>query len=205
MTTTEVLNGIRFCEVFSDPQVTKSKRATELGLALKAEKIIKIIVTSAQNNRYKKCVTINDPLGQTHSPASSNHYSYLKIVLVRKIFVLTDVKKPRAKIVITTGRAKGRLRGSTKFIPIRTWSLCLMTLCLPSVDLNLWILEFRKHSLQYASRTRRFIKALSDLHFLQSTSSPGLKLIFVSPRAPMQAESACVEHIFFLKVGEKAS
>ena len=25
---------------------------------------------------------INDPIGKTHSPASSNHYSHLKVVLV---------------------------------------------------------------------------------------------------------------------------
>ena len=28
---------------------------------------------------------INDPLGQTHSPASSDHYSHLKFVLFREI------------------------------------------------------------------------------------------------------------------------
>ena len=42
---------------------------------------------------------VNDPLGQTHSPASSDHYSHLKIVLFCEI--LTDGQTTRAKIVIT--------------------------------------------------------------------------------------------------------
>ena len=54
---------------------------------------------------------INDPLGQTHSPASSYHYSHLKVVFVLRDFekwgrtdVRTDGQTPRAKIVITTDR-----------------------------------------------------------------------------------------------------
>ena len=45
---------------------------------------------------------INDPLGQTHSPASSDH---LKFVLFWEI--LTDVHTPFVEIVITTGRDYG--------------------------------------------------------------------------------------------------
>ena len=46
---------------------------------------------------------INDPLGQTHSLASSDHY------LFESCFVLLDFEKwtTRAKIVITTGRDCG--------------------------------------------------------------------------------------------------
>ena len=44
---------------------------------------------------------INDALCQTHSPASSDHYFSLKVVLFCKI--LTDGQTTRAKIVITTG------------------------------------------------------------------------------------------------------
>ena len=53
---------------------------------------------------------INDPLGQIHSPASSDHYSHLKFVFVLRDFEKwerTDVQTPRAKIVITTGRDFG--------------------------------------------------------------------------------------------------
>ena len=48
---------------------------------------------------------INDPLGQTHSPASSDHYSHLKIVLFNEILKRgrTDGRTdgPRAKIGTT--------------------------------------------------------------------------------------------------------
>ena len=56
---------------------------------------------------------INDPLGQSHSPASSDHYSRLKMVLFCEILKCrdgrTDGQTTRAKIVITT---VGRPRGS---------------------------------------------------------------------------------------------
>ena len=54
---------------------------------------------------------INDPLTQTLSPASSDHYSHLKIVLFCEVLKSedgrTDVRTPRAKIVITTIRDCG--------------------------------------------------------------------------------------------------
>ena len=47
----------------------------------------------------------NDLLGQTHSPASSDHYSHLKIVLFCEIVKSGDGRTtPPVKIVITTGR-----------------------------------------------------------------------------------------------------
>ena len=36
---------------------------------------------------------INDPLGQTHSPASSDHYSHLKVVLFCDILKGEDRRK----------------------------------------------------------------------------------------------------------------
>ena len=50
---------------------------------------------------------INDPIGQTHSPASSNHYSRLKVVLFHEILKSGDGQTTRAKIVIITGRDCG--------------------------------------------------------------------------------------------------
>ena len=54
---------------------------------------------------------INDPLDQTHSPASSEHYSRLKIALFFEILKCgdgrTDGQTKGAKIVITTGRDYG--------------------------------------------------------------------------------------------------
>ena len=49
------------------------------------------------------CV-INDPLGQTHSPSSSDHYSHLKVVLFCENFKSDDTT---CKIVITTGFDRG--------------------------------------------------------------------------------------------------
>ena len=49
---------------------------------------------------------INDPSGQTHSPASNDHYSHIKFVLFCEILKSGDgwpnVQTPRVKIVITT-------------------------------------------------------------------------------------------------------
>ena len=59
--------------------------------------------------------TVNDSLGQTHNPASNDHYSHLKIVLFCAILKSTDgwtligSHTPRAKIVITTGRYSGSI------------------------------------------------------------------------------------------------
>ena len=50
---------------------------------------------------------INDPLGQTHCPTSSDHYSHLKIVLFCEIVKSAEGRTPRAEIVITTGRGCG--------------------------------------------------------------------------------------------------
>ena len=36
--------------------------------------------------KEKQHVAVNDPLGQTHSPTGSNHYSHLKFVLFCEIF-----------------------------------------------------------------------------------------------------------------------
>ena len=49
----------------------------------------------------------NDPLSQTHSPASSDHYCHFKFVLFYKILKSgdkrTDVHPPLVKKVITIG------------------------------------------------------------------------------------------------------
>ena len=62
-------------------------------------------------NRLNKTGVINDPLGLTHNPSSSDHYSRLKIVLfwmnLKSGDVRTDFQTPRAKIVITTGSDYG--------------------------------------------------------------------------------------------------
>ena len=53
---------------------------------------------------------INDPLGQTHSPASSDNYFRLKFWFVSQDFEKwerTDIETTRAKIMITTGRDCG--------------------------------------------------------------------------------------------------
>ena len=66
---------------------------------------------SKKNRLQEDMSAINDPLGQTHSPASSDHYSHLKVVLFCEILKSpdgrTDGRTPRAKIVITTGRDCG--------------------------------------------------------------------------------------------------
>ena len=46
---------------------------------------------------------INDPLGQTHSSASSDHYSRLNFVLFCEIVKSGDGRTTRAELVITTG------------------------------------------------------------------------------------------------------
>ena len=53
---------------------------------------------------------IIDPLGQTHSPASSDHYSHLKVLFYEILNSgdrRTDGQTPRVKIVITTGHDCG--------------------------------------------------------------------------------------------------
>ena len=55
---------------------------------------------------------INDPLGQTHSPASSDRYSRLKFVLYCEIMKSGDERKDgrtdnTCDIVVTTGRDCG--------------------------------------------------------------------------------------------------
>ena len=52
---------------------------------------------------------INDPLGQSHSPASSDHYSRLKVALFCEIWKVgrTYGQTTCAEIVITTGRDCG--------------------------------------------------------------------------------------------------
>ena len=58
---------------------------------------------------------INDPLGQTHSHASSDSFPYFKFVLFSEILksgngrkdARTDVQTPHKKIIITTGRDCG--------------------------------------------------------------------------------------------------
>ena len=44
------------------------------------------------NEKQNMCA-INDPLGQPHSPASSDHYSHLKIVLFCVILKSEDGRK----------------------------------------------------------------------------------------------------------------
>ena len=55
------------------------------------------------------CAT-NDPLGQTHSPASRDNYFYMKTCFVLRYVEKwegTDVQTTHAKIVITTDRNFG--------------------------------------------------------------------------------------------------
>ena len=56
---------------------------------------------------------ISDPLGQTHSPSSSDHYSHLKMILFCEIFKRGDGRTPREELVITT---VGWPRGSINLI-----------------------------------------------------------------------------------------
>ena len=58
-----------------------------------------------QTKRNKTGV-VNDPLCQTHSPVSSDHYSHLKIVLFCSIFKIED-GRTFVKIMVTTGRVCG--------------------------------------------------------------------------------------------------
>ena len=78
-----------------------------------------------RTDRKQDMCAINDPQGQTDSPASSDHCSHLKVVLFCEIFksedgrtdgrayvrtiiyVRMDGRTKRAKIVITTGRDCG--------------------------------------------------------------------------------------------------
>ena len=70
---------------------------------------------------------INDPLGQTHCPASCNHYSHLKVDLFCEILKSrdgrtdgrTDVQTARVKIVITTGRDCGSASWINKSVDFR--------------------------------------------------------------------------------------
>ena len=65
-----------------------------------------------QKQTLQDMCAINDPLGQTHSPASSDHYFRLKVILFSEILKSedgrtdeqTDGQTTRAKIGITTGR-----------------------------------------------------------------------------------------------------
>ena len=63
--------------------------------------------------RQDICV-INDPLGQTQSPASSDHYFYLKLGLLWEIFKSgdgrMDVQTECEKIVTTTDRDCGSVK-----------------------------------------------------------------------------------------------
>ena len=52
------------------------------------------------------CV-INDPLGQFHSPASSDHYLHFKIIVFCSILKSTDVRTTCVKTKITTSRDYG--------------------------------------------------------------------------------------------------
>ena len=56
------------------------------------------------------CVII-DPLGQTHSPASNDHYSLLKFVsfceILKRFWLRTYGQIKGAKMVIITGRDYG--------------------------------------------------------------------------------------------------
>ena len=61
----------------------------------------------------------NDPLDQTpYSPASSDHYSQLKMVLFYyEKWGRTEVQTPRAKIVTTTGRVDQLEMAIKRFMP----------------------------------------------------------------------------------------
>ena len=60
-----------------------------------------MLATDRQKGVYKTGV-INDPLGQTHSPASSHHYCHLKFDFLFEISkVMTDVW------MVTLGRPSG--------------------------------------------------------------------------------------------------
>ena len=71
------------------------------------KKVWNAIQISADLLKYKTGA-INDPLGQTHSPSSSYHYSNLKIVLFCEILnTRMDRRTPCVKIVITISRYGG--------------------------------------------------------------------------------------------------
>ena len=67
--------------------------------------------------RIKRLYDINDPLGQTNSPASSDHCSHLKIVLFCRIL-------KSVKIVVTTGRDCGSASWIKKRGPYRCSTIC---------------------------------------------------------------------------------
>ena len=76
---------------------------------------------------YKTLRSNNDPLGQTYSHASSDHYSHLKVVLFCCEILKSgtdrraDVQTPSMKVVIiklTLGRPRGSLTMNTKLSAI---------------------------------------------------------------------------------------
>ena len=66
------------------------------------------------------CAT-NDPLGQTHSPASSDHYSHLKIVMSCEILKSVDGQTTCAKIVTVAWWIKFLLPHTHTKIVIFKW------------------------------------------------------------------------------------
>ena len=78
---------------------------------------------TCKNVLVRDMCAINDPFGQTHTPASSDHYFHLEIVLCFAQFwkVGMDVQTPDVKIVITTGRDFGSPEWINNFLFIFLW------------------------------------------------------------------------------------
>ena len=68
---------------------------------------------------------IHDPLGQSHSPASCDHYSQLKLFVSEVLKSgdgQTDGRKLRTKIVTTMAVTMGRPRGSIETLNWRDFA-----------------------------------------------------------------------------------
>ena len=65
--------------------------------------------------KWNRTCVINDPLGQTHSVASSDHYFLLFCFARSEKWRRTDERTTCAKIVITTGRDCGTAEWINKY------------------------------------------------------------------------------------------
>ena len=87
--------------------------------------ILKTILRFKFSEEYLQIIqgVINDPLGRTHSPASSNHYFHLKIVFFLNLEKLGRTYRQTTcveiKIVITAGRDCGLVSWiNTVYLPV---------------------------------------------------------------------------------------
>ena len=99
---------------------------------------------------------INDPLGQINSPASSDHWYHLKCVLFCENLNSGDgranIRTPRVKIMITTGRDCGSASWINKFPSFLVTIACLYL--------------FRFTYQQMLCYTRHLLEALRHIHSL---------------------------------------